>query len=180
MWGHCLGALALLRAGEREEAAQVALQATSLALLDPPVLIHGINAFDKLCQALFGLVHGEGVAIAERKALAKALPRMLHHLQKTPRLFEVARPLVALETGTMEWLRGRRERALGIWEKGMHRARDLDLPYHEGRLARALATAAPQSAQALELRARGDEILERLELPAQALDSTLRFETTAA
>jgi eukaryotic-like serine/threonine-protein kinase len=179
MWGHCLGALALLRAGERQEAARVALQATALALADPPVLLHGINAFDKLCQALFGLTYDDSFAVAERGELRKALRRMLRHLQKTPRLFALARPPVALELGTMEWVRGRHEQALRIWHEGMQRAREMDLPYHEGRLAQALATAAPRAGNAGELRLRISEISERLKLPTGALDGALRLEAVA-
>jgi hypothetical protein len=174
VWAHCLGAFALLRAGS-PDAARVALEGSRHALADPPVHLHGVNAFDRLSQALIALVYGRTANQNARPELAKALRQILRHLQRASRIFAIARPMAALQVGTVEWLTGKRERAVKTWTTGLESAQALDLPFHEARLARTLATALGQAERAAALHADAERILERLGLPAAALGGTLEL-----
>jgi tetratricopeptide (TPR) repeat protein len=174
VWAHCLGALALFRADD-SDAARVALEGARHALADPPVHLHGVNAFDRLSQALIGLVYREPGKQGQKPELAKALRLVLRHLQRASRVFAIAQPMAALQLGTVEWLSGKRERAVKSWEHGLLRAQELKLPFHEARLARTLATALNEGDRSAALHASADAILEQLELPAVSLGGTLEL-----
>lgn len=179
MWGLCLGALAMTRAGERE-APDVALQAASLALADPPVLLHSINAFDRLTQALLELSHDARIQGPTRGRLRQAARRMLQQLKRGTRRFAIAEPLFALERGTADWLRGKREPAVKTWWQGLERARQLKLVHQEARLAHALVAARPPGADLPVLEGRIEEILSELELSRASLDGPMQRSVLAA
>lgn len=64
-------------------------------------------------------------------------------LTKAARIFPVARPLAALHVGLASLLAGKYRRAIGLWQRGILLAHEMSLPYHQGRLHRALADNLP-------------------------------------
>jgi len=180
LWASSLGALAHFRAGDLAAATEMALVATRLALAEPPVHLHCVNAYDLLTQTLIGLNRVPAKQLPATPAvLRSSLKRVLAQVRRSARVFRIAQPLAALQLGTVDWLRGKRERAIASWQTGASLARELDLPYHEARILSMLGDAEPGSERGRESRARVEQLLSDLTLEASALPAADRFGVSA-
>jgi eukaryotic-like serine/threonine-protein kinase len=178
LWASCLGAFALMRAGDHAAATEMALEGTRHALAGPPVHLHCVDAYDRLTQALLGLCHGAGSRQKVSGAtLAKTLSKASQQLKRAARIFPIAQPMAALQLGSIDWLRGKRERAVQTWEAGAVRARELNLPYHEARVQGALAAALAGSERGQASDRRAALLLDELQIGPEALGGTLELLT---
>jgi serine/threonine protein kinase len=175
VWASGLGAFALLRAGDMQGAVEAALQGTQLATAEPPVHLHCVNSLERLLQTLIALCHDDDPAVrANSSALRSAMGRVAKHVKSSARIFPIAEPTAALHFGTLDWLRGKRERAIRTWRAGATRAEQLGLPNLQARLHQTLGAAmkGPEAKPDLE---KAEQLLADLKLSADGLAGTLHL-----
>lgn len=170
LWALGVGAMVLLRAGDARAACATALEASPLAGATPPVHIYCIDGYDRLAEALVAICRNPSLeAAGDPAALRKAKRVALTQARKAAKVFPIARPMWALHEGSLALLAGKPAAAVAHWERGIGRARELQLPYHEGRIWHAMRRAIRDPRRAAVIDARLGELATELGVATQGL-----------
>jgi eukaryotic-like serine/threonine-protein kinase len=170
LWALGVGTMVLLRAGDHRAACATALELAPLAAATPPVHIYCIDGYDRFAEALVVISRRPELQVgADASALRKAKRIALAQASKAARVFPIAQPMWSLHQGSIALSVGKQARAARHWEKGMARAKELQLPYHEGRIAYVMSRALRRGANAHRLDARIEELARELELPVRGV-----------
>jgi len=176
IWGFGLGAYLAYRKGDYGRALELARRVGTLSRGKPPVYMQCVDAYDRLVETwlgLAGLCKSLSLDVREVRRQTRAMLDMLTGLAQR---FPIARPALALHSGTIAWQKGRRAQALRKWREGVSSAQAMKLEFPEARLLAAIGTARGddpvEGARALE---RSHSLLEELQLsraslPPSALD----------
>jgi hypothetical protein len=170
LWALGVGTMVLLRAGDHRAACAAALELAPLAAATPPVHIYCIDGYDRFAEALVAICRRTDLqAGADPAALRNAKRVALAQASKAARVFPIAQPMWSLHQGSMALSAGKPAHAMRHWEKGIARAKELQLPYHEGRIAHAISRGLGRHATAPLMDARVAELAAELDVPTRGI-----------
>jgi hypothetical protein len=117
-----------------------------------------------------------GEALPDGRSAAELARWACRYLTGYARRFEPAHPRALLFTGRVDWIGGRRRRALRAWQRSLASARELGMPYDEALAHGELAARLESTAARREHATRAASLFESLRTPRElarvrALDS---------
>jgi serine/threonine protein kinase/tetratricopeptide (TPR) repeat protein len=158
IWAHGLCARAALRAGDLRAATTAADQAAARIAEAPPVAHYCLEAYAAVTEVRLAVLAKERSSRARRNA-ARACRAQFH----AARIFPIAAPSCWLHRGAWQWLEGRRDAAITIFERALERAASLGMP-REAMLAHQVLgwVARPSDASAAHHARRASELATEL------------------
>lgn len=159
-------ALAHLRLGQSEQALAYASRVIDLASDISPTVYSMDIGFAAVAEVYFELwertLHDPNRQMDADKyrLLAEKALRLLRAFQK---VFPIGQPPAYYYQGWYEWLRGKREKAIAFWRKGLEAAQKFNMPYEEGLIRVKLGTVLKDNAvERKERFARAIQIFEKM------------------
>jgi eukaryotic-like serine/threonine-protein kinase len=150
IWAAGLEAYTAYRRGDEHVALDAADRAAALIAQGPPAHVYCFDAYARVAEVRIGLWNARSpVRPAER--LARDARDACRVLLRAARIFPLAVPAAMLHEGSRRWAEGDRRRAKNLFLQGRAAARDMALPYYEGRLDLALASTLAKDSERSDL-----------------------------
>ena len=125
-------ALAHLRRGDREAARRAANRVLDIIRATKPIAHWNQIGLGATAEVFLHLWE-TAATTAERESMAWAARQAVDGLRAFARVFPFGQPFALLWQGSEEWLLGRRDTALGTWQRAITEAERLTMPYEEAR-----------------------------------------------
>src|SRR6185295_8979128 len=135
--------IALLRAGERERAEEIARCLLSRLERGRAPVPHAIDGYAGLLEYLFDVS-----MIPESRGARADLVRAHRYLRSHTRIFPMSLPLMYRARGWKHWTAGHRSRAVRSWRRGAVAAAELGMPHERARCLEQLARFSPDAGEA--------------------------------
>ncbi len=141
IWVHGVLAVAQLRAGQPDLARQAAAAAQALIDESMPDAFYALEGYSGVAET--------GVMLWDPETESgRAARKSLKGIKQFANFFPVGRPRALLWEGVYHCRRGRPDKGLKLWRKGLDLARELALRYEEGLICWQIATNLPGAQQA--------------------------------